>query len=60
MGDSFFIALAFVLAPLALYLIMVPVCAALTLWFFLQNATRWLYGRLGRPVPQWSIPHTER
>jgi hypothetical protein len=60
MGDSFFIALAFCIAPLALYLIMVPVCAALILGFCLQDATRWLYGRLGRPAPQWSIPHTER
>jgi hypothetical protein len=48
----FFIALAFCLAPLAL-----PVCAALILWFCLQDTVRWAYGR---PVPQWSIPHTER
>ena len=60
MGDSFFIALAFCLAPLALYLIVVPVCAAMILWFCVQDATRRLYRRLGREAPQWTIPHTER
>ena len=52
--------LVFIYAPLLLYGLMIPLCAALLAWFCVQNAATWICKRLGWRRPNWAVSHIER